>query len=288
MQRLEVRAFLHTLSSTFSYVVWDPATLHAAIFDSVLDYDSASGRTGHDSADEIISFVKTHGLHTTYIIDTHVHADHLSAMAWVRSQLGGQTGASEHICTVQDTFGKLFNAESGFARDGSQFDHLFTDGEAYRLGTIEARALYTPGHTPACMTHVIGDAAFVGDTLFMPDSGTARCDFPGGDAATLYRSIQKILALPDATRLFLCHDYKAPGRDEFVCETTIAAQRQGNIHIHEGTSEAGYVALRTRRDATLSMPRLILPSVQVNMRAGNLPPAEANGIHYLKIPLDAI
>lgn len=288
MQRPEVKAFFHAASNTFSYVVWDTATLQAAVVDSVLDYDHASGRTAHHFADEIIAFVKERGLHTAYVIDTHVHADHLSAMAWVQSQLGGQIGASEYICTVQDTFGEIFNAEGSFARDGSQFDHLFTDGEAYMLGSIQARALGTPGHTPACMTHVIGDAAFVGDTLFMPDSGTARCDFPGGDAAVLYHSIQRIFALPADTRLFLCHDYKAPGRVEFVCETTIAAQRQGNIHIHDGISEAEFIALRKRRDATLSMPRLILPAVQVNMRAGGFPPAEANGIRYLKIPLDAM
>lgn len=288
MQHPEVKAFFHSPSSTFSYVVWDPVTLDAAIFDSVLDYDAASGRTARHSAEEVVAFVRNQGLRTAFIIDTHVHADHLSAMTWIQGQLGGKRGISEHIRTVQDSFGALFNAGAGFARDGSQFDHLFRDGETYNLGTIDARTMHTPGHTPACMTHVVGDAAFVGDTLFMPDFGTARCDFPGGDAATLYRSIQKILALPDTTRLFLCHDYKTPERREFVCETTIMAQRRGNIHIHDGISEAEFVALRERRDATLPVPQLLLPSVQVNMRAGQLPPAEDNGTRYLKIPLDAI
>jgi glyoxylase-like metal-dependent hydrolase (beta-lactamase superfamily II) len=227
-------------------------------------------------------------LAVAWVIDTHVHADHLSAAPHVRAQLGGTLAIGEHIRAVQATFGELFNAGSGFARDGSQFDHLFVDGERYRLGQIEATVMHTPGHTPACMTHVIGDAAFVGDTLFMPDYGTARCDFPGGDAATLYRSIQRIFALPGTTRMFLCHDYKAPGRDEFAHETTVAAQRDGNVHVHAGVSAAEFVAMRTQRDATLSVPRLLLPAVQVNMRAGQLPPVEDNGVRYLKIPVDAI
>ncbi|MEO5812080.1 MAG: MBL fold metallo-hydrolase [Rhodanobacter sp.] len=284
----EVKAFFHTPSNTFSYVTWDPARLQAAVLDVVLDYEPASGRTGHSSADEIIAFVRAQGLTVAWVIDTHVHADHLSAAPYVQSQLGGTLAIGEHIRTVQETFGALFNAGSGFARDGSQFDHLFSEGERYRLGDIEATAIHTPGHTPACMTHVIGDAAFVGDTLFMPDYGTARCDFPGGDAATLYRSIQKLFALPDATRMFLCHDYKAPGRDEFAHETTVADQRARNIHVHAGISETEFVAMRTQRDATLSMPKLILPAVQVNMRAGQLPPAENNGVRYLKIPLNAL
>jgi glyoxylase-like metal-dependent hydrolase (beta-lactamase superfamily II) len=217
-----------------------------------------------------------------------VHADHLSAAPWVQSQVGGTLAIGEHIRDVQHAFGTLFNAGDAFARDGSQFDHLFTDGERYRLGGIEAQALHTPGHTPACMTHVIGDAAFVGDTLFMPDYGTARCDFPGGDAATLYRSIRRIFALPDATRIVLCHDYKAPGRDEFAHQTTVAAERQGNIHVHDGIGEDEFVAMRRARDATLKVPQLLLPAVQVNMRAGQLPPAEDNGVRYLKIPLDAL
>ena len=288
MRRPEVRAFFHESSNAFSYVAWDPASLHAAVIDAVLDYDAASGRTGHHAADEIVAFVQAQGLTVEWVIDTHVHADHLSAAPYVQSKLGGSLGIGEHIRVVQETFGTLFNAGSGFARDGSQFDHLFSDDERYLLGGIEATAVHTPGHTPACMTHVIGDAAFVGDTLFMPDYGTARCDFPGGDAATLYASIQKIFALPDNTRVFLCHDYKAPGRDEFAHETTVAAERAGNIHVRDGTHQTDFVAMRTARDATLKMPQLILPAVQVNMRAGQLPPAEDNGMRYLKIPLDAI
>ena len=288
MQHPEVKAFFHEPSNTFSYVAWDPLTLDAAVIDAVLDYEPASGRTAHNSVDEIIAFVQVQGLTVTWVIDTHVHADHLTAAPYVKSKLGGKLAIGGHIRVVQETFGTLFNAGSGFARDGSQFDHLFSDGERYRLGGIEAKAIHTPGHTPACMTHVIGDAAFVGDTLFMPDYGTARCDFPGGDAATLYASIQKIFALPDSTRILLCHDYKAPGREVFAHETTVAAQRAGNIHVHDGTDEADFVAMRTARDATLKMPQLILPAVQVNMRAGQLPPAEDNGMRYLKIPLDAI
>ncbi|MEO5831686.1 MAG: MBL fold metallo-hydrolase [Rhodanobacter sp.] len=288
MQRPEVQSFFHQPSNTFSYVAWDPATLQAAVFDVVLDYDAASGRTGHEAVDAVIAFVQAQGLSVQWVIDTHAHADHLSAAPYVRERLGGKLAIGEHIRDVQEAFGTLFNAGTLFARDGSQFDHLFTDGEHYTLGSIEAMALHTPGHTPACMVHVIGDAAFVGDTLFMPDYGTARCDFPGGDAATLYHSIQKIFALPDATRLFLCHDYKAPGREDFACETTVAAQRLGNIHVHDGIAEAEFVAMRTTRDATLKVPQLLLPAVQVNMRAGQLPPAEDNGVRYLKIPLDAI
>ena len=284
----DVRAFFHEASHTFSYVAWDPATRKAAVLDAVLDYEAASGRTGHAAADAIIAFVRAEGLTLDWVIDTHVHADHLSAAPHVQSQLGGKLAIGEHIRAVQDTFGALFNAGSAFARDGSQFDHLFADGERYRLGSIEATAIHTPGHTPACMTHVIGDAAFVGDTLFMPDYGTARCDFPGGDAATLYRSIQRIFALPEATRIFLCHDYKAPGRDEFAHQTTVAAERQGNIHVRDGIGEAEFVAMRRARDATLNVPQLLLPAVQVNMRAGQLPPAEDNGVRYLKIPLDAL
>ncbi|MGA0587906.1 MBL fold metallo-hydrolase [Dyella sp. KRB-257] len=288
MQQPQVKAFFDEPSNTFSYVVADPATGRAAVLDSVLDYDPASGRTRHDSADAIVAWVRGHGLGVDWVIDTHVHADHLSAAPYIQQQLGGRLGIGEHIRTVQHTFGKLFNAGSEFARDGSQFDHLFSDGEHYRVGNIEAVAIHTPGHTPACMTHVIGDAAFVGDTLFMPDYGTARCDFPGGDAATLYRSIQKIYALPESTRIFLCHDYKAPDRDEYVCQTTVGEEKRGNLHVRDGVTEADFVAMRTARDATLAMPRLILPSVQINMRAGHKPPPEANGVSYLKIPLDAL
>ena len=288
MKRPDVKAFFDEPSNTFSYVAWDPATLQAAVIDSVLDYDAASGRTRHDSADAIVAFVKAQGLSVAWVIDTHVHADHLSASPYVQSCLGGKLGIGEYIRLVQDTFGRLFNAGSGFPRDGSQFDHLFKDGERYRLGDIEAVALHTPGHTSACMTHLIGDAAFVGDTLFMPDFGTARCDFPGGDARTLYQSIQRIFALPDETRIFLCHDYKAPGRDAFVHETTVGEERRGNIHVHDGVAEDDFVSMRTARDATLAVPKLLLPSVQVNMCAGKLPPAEDNGISYLKIPLNAL
>jgi len=288
MQHPEVKAFFDAASNTFSYVVADPATRRAAVIDSVLDYDPASGRTRHDSADAIVAWAREQGLGVDWVIDTHVHADHLSASPYIQQQLGGKLGIGEHIRAVQETFGRIFNAGTEFARDGSQFDHLFFDGETYRVGEIEAVTIHTPGHTPACMTHVIGDAAFVGDTLFMPDYGTARCDFPGGDAATLYRSIQRIYALPDHTRIFLCHDYKAPGRDEFACETTVGAEKRGNVHVRAGVDEATFVQMRTARDATLAMPKLILPSVQINMRAGHKPPPEDNGVSYLKIPLDAL
>ena len=284
----EVKSFFHQASNTFSHVVWDPLSLEAAVIDAVLDYEAASGRTGHASADAIVDFVRDNALKVTWVIDTHVHADHLSAAPYVQSMLGGKLGIGEQVREIQRGFGKLFNADPGFACDGSQFDHLFADGERYMLGAIAATAMHTPGHTPACMTHVIGDAAFVGDTLFMPDYGTARCDFPGGDAVALYRSIRKIFSLPPTTRIFLCHDYKATGRDEFMSETTVAAQRQYNIHVHDGIDEAEFVAMRNRRDASLSMPQLLLPAVQVNMRGGHLPPAENNGVRYLKIPLDAI
>jgi len=287
MNRPDVEAFFDEPTNTFSYVVWDPATLKAAVIDSVLDYDAASGRTNHASADAIVDFVMTQGLAVEWVIDTHVHADHLSAAPYVQSRLGGKLGIGEHIRTVQETFGKLFHANDGFRADGSQFDHLFKDGERYRVGSIEAVALHTPGHTPACMTHVIGDAAFVGDTLFMPDYGTARCDFPGGDARTLYRSIHRIFELPAETRVFLCHDYKTAGRDTYVHETTVGEERRANIHVRDGVEEEAFVSMRTARDATLSVPRLLLPSVQVNMRGGQLPPAEDNGVSYLKIPLDA-
>jgi len=289
MNRPHVQGFFDPATYTVSYVVWDPQTSRAAVIDSVLDYDPKSGRTRRDSADRIIDFVRARGLTVDWILETHVHADHLTAAPYVRQHLGGKLGIGARITTVQETFGKLFNAGEDFARDGSQFDHLFTDGEVFRLGGIEARAIHTPGHTPACMTYVIGDTAFVGDTLFMPDYGTARADFPGGDARTLYRSIRRILEeLPPETRMFLCHDYKAPGRDEYRWETTVAEQRAANVHVHDGVSEEEFVRMRTARDATLQMPVLILPSVQVNMRAGELPPPEDNGIRYLKIPIDAL
>jgi glyoxylase-like metal-dependent hydrolase (beta-lactamase superfamily II) len=287
MNRPDVKAFFDEPTNTFSYAVWDPSTMKAAVIDSVLDYDAASGRIRHDSADAIIAFVESNGLSLEWVIDTHVHADHLSAAPYVKSRLGGRLAIGEHIRDVQQTFGKLFNAGPAFRSDGSQFDHLFKDGESYRLGSIDAVALHTPGHTPACMTHVIGDAAFVGDTLFMPDYGTARCDFPGGNARTLYRSIQRIFALPAATRVFMCHDYKAPGRDVFAHETTVGQELSGNVHVREGVDEESFVRLRESRDATLPVPRLLFPSVQVNMCAGQLPDAEDNGVSYLKIPLNA-
>jgi len=283
-----IQAFFDEKTFTVSYVVADEDTRACAIVDSVLDYDPASGRTATDSADEVIAFVRDRNYDLQWILETHVHADHLSAAPYINEQLGGRVGIGSHVTTVQGVFGGVFNAESGFPTDGSQFDHLFQDGESFKLGDIEARAIHTPGHTPACMVYVIGDAAFVGDTLFMPDFGTARTDFPGGDAATLYRSIQRIFALPDETRLFMCHDYKAPGRDEYAWETTVAEERAKNIHVHDGVSEDEFVKFREERDATLAMPNLILPSVQVNMRAGHLPPAEDNGTRYLKIPLNAL
>jgi glyoxylase-like metal-dependent hydrolase (beta-lactamase superfamily II) len=283
----EVTGFFDKETFTVSYVVADPKTKVCAIIDSVLDFDPASGRTRRKSADAMIAFIQKAGLKTDWVLETHVHADHLSAAPYLRQQLGGRIGIGFNVTAVQTVFGKVFGVEPEFRRDGSQFDKLFQDGERFAIGGIAAQALYTPGHTPACMTYVIGDAAFIGDTLFMPDYGTARCDFPGGDARQLYHSIQKIYTLPPETRLFLCHDYKAPGRDEFRWETTVAEQRAKNVHLRDGVTEDQFVKMRTERDATLSMPRLILPAVQVNMRAGNLPPAEKNGATYLKLPVDA-
>jgi glyoxylase-like metal-dependent hydrolase (beta-lactamase superfamily II) len=286
MQRPIVKHFFDEPTNTFSYVVQDPDSSACAIIDSVLDFDYAAGRTDVRSADNIIAFVREHQLDVAWILETHVHADHLSAAPYLHEQLGGKTGIGAKIIKVQEIFGKAFNAGTEFARDGSQFDALFEEGDTFNIGQLQGRVLHTPGHTPACLTYVVGDAAFVGDTLFMPDYGTARCDFPGGDARTLYRSIQKVLALPDQTRLFLCHDYKAPGRDTFQHETNVAEQRSKNVHVHEGISEEEFVKMRTERDATLGMPRLIIPSVQVNMRAGALPPAEENGMVYLKVPIN--
>jgi glyoxylase-like metal-dependent hydrolase (beta-lactamase superfamily II) len=283
-----VDAFFDPATSTYSYVVTDPSSQHCAIIDSVLDYDSASGRTSFSSADRLIHFVKEHALKVDWLLETHVHADHLSAAPYVKRELGGRLAIGENITIVQNTFGKLFNAGTEFATDGRQFDHLLKDGETFQIGNIAAQAMHTPGHTPACMTYLIGDAGFVGDTLFMPDYGTARCDFPGGDARTLFQSIRKLFTLPGSTRLFMCHDYKAPGRDDFRNQTTVAEERAHNVHVHEGIDEASFVAMRSTRDATLGMPGLILPAVQINMRAGQLPPAEDNGTRYLKIPLDVL
>jgi len=286
--RPEVKAFFDEATNTVSYVVWDPATRAAAVVDSVLDFNVAAGRTSFGSADAIIAFVKDEGLKCEWVLETHVHADHLSAAPYVQEKLGGKLGIGANIIVVQDTFGKIFNAGSEFERDGSQFDRLFKDGDEFAIGSLPVMVLHTPGHTPACMTYVIGDAAFVGDTLFMPDFGTARADFPGGSARQLYRSIRKVLALPGETRLFMCHDYKAPGRDAYAWETTVAEERARNVHVHDGISEDEFVAMREARDRTLSMPRLIVPSIQVNMRAGRMPPAEDNGTVYLKMPINRL
>ena len=288
MQKPDVKAFFDPDTFTVSYVVSDPASKQCAIVDSVLDYNPNAGTTDTSSADQIIDYVKQQGLTVQWLLETHVHADHLSAAPYLQDKVGGRLAIGSHIRTVQDTFAKVFNAGSEFQRDGSQFNQLFDDGDVFKVGEIEARAMHTPGHTPACMTYLIGDAAFVGDTLFMPDYGTARCDFPGGDARVLYQSVQKIFALADDTRMFLCHDYLPSGRQDYVWETTVGAQKRENIHIHQGISEDQFVAMRTSRDAELDMPRLILPSVQVNMRAGHMPPAEDNGIQYLKIPVNVL
>lgn len=283
-----VRAFFDEPTFTASYVVHDPATRAAAIVDSVLDFDPASGRTGHDSAQAIIDHVVAEGLSVEWLLETHAHADHLSAAPWLQEKLGGKLAIGRHITTVQETFGKLFNAGTEFERDGSQFDRLFDDGDSFQLGSIRVAVLHVPGHTPADLAYIIGDAVFPGDTIFMPDFGTARADFPGGDAHQLYRSIRRLLSLPREGRLFLCHDYRAPGRDAFAWETTIGAQRDANVHVHDGVDEDSFVAMRTERDRTLAMPRLIMPAIQVNMRGGHLPEPEDNGTRYLKIPLDAV
>ena len=284
---LQVKTFFDETTFTATHVAWDPKTLSAAIIDSVKDYDPKSGRTSTASADAVIAFIASEGLSVEWILETHVHADHLTAAPYLREKLGGKIGIGSRIDAVQDVFKKVFNAEEDFSTDGRQFDHLFQDGEAFRIGELEARVIHTPGHTPACVTYIVGDVAFVGDTLFMPDFGTARCDFPGGDASQLYASIQKILALPAETRLFMCHDY-APGDRGFEWETTVADEKAGNIHVRNGISLDEFVKMRTERDKQLDMPVLILPSVQVNMRAGELPPAEDNGTSYLKIPLDTL
>jgi glyoxylase-like metal-dependent hydrolase (beta-lactamase superfamily II) len=283
-----VTAFFDEPTFTVSYVVADASTGACAVIDSVRDFDPASGRSELISARKIVDFVRRERLTVEWILETHVHADHLSAAPAIKDELGGKVAVGANITVVQGVFAGIFNAEPGFATDGSQFDVLLKDGDVFHIGDIPARAIHTPGHTPACMTYLIGDAAFVGDTLFMPDYGTARCDFPGGDAATLYRSIQKIFSLPPSTRLFMCHDYKAPDRVEYAWETTVADERAGNIHVRDGVSESEFVRMRTARDKTLSMPRLILPSVQINMRAGHFPPPEANGVSYLKLPIDRL
>ncbi|SFV26179.1 MBL fold metallo-hydrolase [Hyphomicrobium facile] len=283
-----IQAFFDEPTNTVSYVVHDPATRAAAIIDSVLDFDQAAGRTDTKSADAIIAYVRSNGLKVEWLLETHAHADHLSAAPYLQNALGGKLAIGREIIRVQNVFGKIFNVGTEFERDGSEFDRLFADGDRFQIGEIEAITLHVPGHTPADMAYVIGDAVFTGDTLFMPDYGTARADFPGGDARQLYRSIRRLLQLPEETRLFLCHDYKADGRDEYAWETTVGAERASNIHVHEGVSEDEFVAMRTTRDATLSMPKLILPSVQVNMRGGRLPESEDNGTRYLKLPLNVL
>ena len=283
----EVKAFFDNDSNTVSYVVTDPATKKAAIIDSVMDFDYASGTISYDHADMIIEYATTQKLDVEWLIETHVHADHLSAAPYIQQKLGGKLGISDRISEVQKVFGKMFNAGTEFERDGSQFDQLFADGDRYKIGELDGVAIATPGHTPACMVHLIGDAVFVGDTLFMPDGGTARADFPGGDARTLYQSIQKILALPDETRMFVCHDY-APNDREFLWETTVGAQRANNIHVGNNASKDSFVEMREKRDASLAMPRLIMPSIQVNMRAGHMPDAEENGATYLKVPIQGL
>lgn len=283
----EVTAFFDPATNTISYVVKDPASDACAIVDSVMDIDYAAGRISYHHADEIIAFVTRNGLRVEWLLETHVHADHLSAAPYIQRALGGKLGIGAKITVVQETFGKVFNEGTEFQRDGSQFDRLFEDGDTYRIGAMPAFAIHTPGHTPACMTHVIGDAAFVGDTLFMPDGGSARADFPGGDAGTLYDSIQKVLALPDATRLFMCHDYAPNGR-AIAWETTVGEEKAHNIHVGRGTSRADFVAMREARDATLEMPTLIIPSLQVNMRAGALPPPDESGKRFLKVPVNGL
>jgi glyoxylase-like metal-dependent hydrolase (beta-lactamase superfamily II) len=283
-----VKAFFHEPTFTASYMVSDPVTRRAAIIDSVWDFDQASGRTSFESADEIVAYVQRQGLTIDWILETHAHADHLSAAPYLQEKLGGKLVIGREIVTVQGVFGKIFNEGTEFARDGSQFERLLADGEQLMVGELPLIALHVPGHTPADLAYVVGDAAFIGDTMFMPDYGSARADFPGGDAARLYRSVRRLMRLPDETRVFLCHDYKAPNRDHFVWETTMLAQRTANVHLHEGVTEAEFVAMRTQRDATLDMPRLILPSIQVNMRGGHMPPPEENGVSYLKLPVNVL
>ena len=281
-----ITAFFDEDTFTVTYIVADPDTKQCAVIDTVLDYDANMGRTRTDSADKVIASIKEQGLTVTWLIETHVHADHLSAAPYIQQQLGGKIAIGNQITQVQDIFGNLFHAEDGFSRNGSQFDHLLTPNEELKIGNLSMTAMHTPGHTPACMSFVVGDACFVGDTLFMPDYGTARCDFPGGDATTLYESMEQILSLPDETRLFMCHDY-APGGREYLWESTVAESKATNIHL-AGKTKAEFINMRTTRDAKLSAPRLLLPSVQVNMRAGHMPPVEDNGIAYIKIPVNQL
>ncbi len=287
MQSPEVTAFLDEVTNTLTYVVSDPETQQCAVIDPVLDYDLVAGRTSTASVDAVIGFIESNNLSLDLVLETHVHADHLSAAPVLKQRLRARTAIGDQIGAIQEVFSGIFNLD-GIATDGSQFDVLLGDGEEFKIGNIPAKVLHTPGHTPACVTFVIGDAAFVGDTLFMPDFGTARCDFPGGDAGALYDSIQQILGLPNETRLFMCHDYKAPGRDNYAWQCSIAEQRESNIHIHEGITKQEFVAFRTERDAQLGVPKLIVPSIQVNIRAGDLPAPEGNGVRYLKVPVDVL
>lgn len=284
----DIDALFHEETNTVSYIVSDPESRRAAVIDSVLDYDMAAARTATRHADLILDHVSQRDLTVDWILETHVHADHLSAAPYIRDKIGGRVAIGERITEVQHTFGEIYNAERGFARDGSQFDHLFADGEKFRIGGIECEYLSTPGHTPACGSYRIDENIFVGDTLFMPDFGTARCDFPGGDARTLYRSIRRILDHHPQTVLWMCHDYKAPDRDVYAWRTTVGAQRQSNPHVRDGMTEDEFVALREAKDAKLGAPRLLIPSIQVNMRAGSMPPAEDNGVTYLKVPVNVI
>lgn len=281
-----VKEFFDRPTFTYSYVVHCPETKQCAIIDSVLDFDYASGKTTTKMADQVLAYIAEQQLSVDLILETHVHADHLSAAPYLKEKTGGKMAIGDHITVVQDVFGKAFNAGSEFQRDGSQFDVLLKDEQTFNIGNISCRALHTPGHTPACMSYVVGDAVFVGDTLFMPDFGTARCDFPGGDARILFQSIHRLYELPEDTRMFMCHDYGAPGRDEFKFQTSVGEEKHNNIHVNINTSEDEFVTMRSTRDATLDMPRLILPSVQVNMRAGHMPPAEDNGQVYLKVPVN--
>ena len=283
-----VKSFFDEATFTATHVAHDPITLKGVIIDSVLDFDSSSGRTSKKSADAVISYVREKNLTIEWHLETHAHADHLSAASYLQEVLGGKLAIGEQIKTVQQVFGKIFNFGSEFARDGSQFDRLFSDGDQFYLGNIPIICLHVPGHTPADLAYIIGDCAFIGDTLFMPDYGTARADFPGGDARQLFQSIRRLLALPEETKIYLCHDYKAPQRDRFVWETTIGAQKRANVHVHDGVNEDDFVDMRNKRDALLDLPTLILPSVQINVRGGHLPPAEENGVRYLKLPLDLL
>jgi glyoxylase-like metal-dependent hydrolase (beta-lactamase superfamily II) len=286
--RAEIASFFDPATFTVTYVTHDPATLEAAVIDPVLDFDPSSGRTHTHSADRVIEYVNLHNLKVMWLLETHAHADHFSAAPYLQEKLGGRIAIGADIITVQEVFGKLFNAGREFERDGSQFDTLFKDGDNFTIGNLPVTVMHVPGHTPACIAYVVGEAVFVGDTMFMPDYGTARADFPGGDARTLFRSLRRILSLPPQTRLFMCHDYLPKERTTYVWETTVTAEREGNIHAHDGITEDEFVQMREARDATLDMPRLILPSVQVNMRAGHLPPPDDNGVTYLKIPVNAV